>query len=71
MHVRARAVEGGATEETLTVLAEAFGVRRASLQCVRGHHSRSKFITIEGDEQQLRKRLELLLGGPRSNDGRV
>lgn len=71
VHVRARAVEGEATKETLIALAVAFAVRPASVQCVRGHHARTKFITIEGDDRQLRERLDLLLQGPLSSDGKV
>ena len=61
IHVRARAVEGAATEETLAVLAQAFHVRTGAVQLVRGATSRRKTVTIEGNERELESQLERLL----------
>ncbi len=58
--VRARAVDGAATEETCAVLADAFHVRSAAVQCVRGARSRTKLIDVEGDEETLSSRLAVL-----------
>jgi uncharacterized protein (TIGR00251 family) len=62
IHVRARAVEGAATNEVLAVLASAFDVRASAVLCVRGAKSRRKSITIEGDGDELTARLQVLLG---------
>jgi uncharacterized protein (TIGR00251 family) len=62
IHVRARAVEGAATKETLAVLAQAFHVRVGAVQLVRGATSRRKTVTIEGDERELESQLGRLLG---------
>ncbi|MGA7835621.1 MAG: DUF167 domain-containing protein [Acidimicrobiales bacterium] len=59
--VRARAVEGAATEETCAVLADAFHVRPSAVHCARGARSRTKLIVIEGDEERLANRLATLL----------
>lgn len=61
VHVRARAVDGAATEETLAVLAMAFHVRVNAVQLVRGARSRRKTVTIEGDEDILTSHLQRLL----------
>ena len=61
IHVRARAVEGAATEETLAVLARAFHVRAGAVQLVRGATSRRKSVTIEGDNHELESQLDRLL----------
>lgn len=61
IHVRARAVEGAATKETLAVLAHAFHVRVGAVQLVRGATSRRKTVTIEGDERELLSQLGRLL----------
>jgi uncharacterized protein len=61
VHVRARAVHGGATKEVLTVLAQSFDVPVSHVRCVRGASSRHKSITIEGDDETLTTRLRELL----------
>lgn len=61
VHVRARAVDGGATREVLEVLAQAFLAKPSAVRLVRGPHSRTKTVEIDGDEQWLRTRLEELL----------
>ena len=61
IHVRARAVDGAATNEVLAVLARAFGVRPSAVHCVRGATSHRKSITIEGDGDELTARLQRLL----------
>jgi uncharacterized protein (TIGR00251 family) len=63
VHVRARAVDGAATAEVLKSLAEAFEVRTNAVALVRGATSRTKVVSIEGDDRQLRERLEGLLRG--------
>ncbi len=62
VHVTSRALEGAATRETLAVLADAFDVRPGVVHFVRGVRSRTKLITIEGDDGQLQRRLDELLG---------
>lgn len=62
VHVRARAVDGAASEEVLRVLAEAFGVRSSAVRLVRGVHARTKTVEIDGDEAELGVRLAHLLG---------
>ncbi len=61
IHVRARAVGGAATEETLAVLAQAFHVRAGAVRLARGATSRRKTVTIEGDDHELESQLERLL----------
>jgi hypothetical protein len=61
VNVRARAVDGRATKEVLTVLARSFGVAPHHVRCVRGATSRYKSITIEGDDDTLASRLRDLL----------
>jgi uncharacterized protein YggU (UPF0235/DUF167 family) len=61
VHVRARAVDGAATDEVLSALAQAFGARTNAVQCVHGGRSRTKFITIEGDDAALALQLRDLL----------
>ncbi len=63
VHVRARAVDGAATAEVLKSLAEAFEVRANAVALVRGATSRTKAVSIEGDDRRLRERLEGLLRG--------
>jgi hypothetical protein len=62
VHVRARAVDGAATAQVLSVLAEAFDVRVGAVHLLRGAHSRTKSVEIEGDEAALSARLAQLLG---------
>ena len=47
--VRARAIEGAATEEVERVAADAFGVRPRAVTCVRGQRARHKVLAIDGD----------------------
>ena len=61
VHVRSRAIDGAATTEVLEVLAQEFGVRTSAVRLLRGSHSRTKTVEIEGDEAELRVRLEELL----------
>ena len=64
VRVRERAVDGAATEAVLLAVADAFGVRRQAVECLRGRRDRRKFLAITGDEEQLEaRRLELLAGG--------
>lgn len=60
VRVRARAVDGAATDEVVAALAEAFGVRANAVHCLRGARSRRKYFAIEGGDA-LRTRLEALL----------
>lgn len=61
VHVRARAVEGAATDEVVAALARAFDVRPGAVACVRGAHSRNKLVSVEGDDEVLTSRLVALL----------
>ena len=61
VRVRAKAVDGAATDEVLTVVAAAFSVRPGRVTCVRGHHSRTKVIAIEGEHDALDQRFRELL----------
>lgn len=61
VHVRSRAIDGAATAEVLEVLAEAFATKTSAVRLIRGSHSRTKTVAIEGDEAHLRARLEELL----------
>jgi len=47
--VRARAVEGAATEDVERVVADAFGVRPRAVTCARGQRARHKVLAIDGD----------------------
>ncbi|TCC54427.1 DUF167 domain-containing protein [Kribbella pittospori] len=60
--VAARAVEGQATKAGLEAIAAAFGVRRTAVTLVRGATSRDKLVEVEGDDTEIRSRLEGLLG---------
>jgi uncharacterized protein len=61
--VAARAVEGQATKAVLEAIAAAFGVRRSAVTLARGATSRDKLVDVEGDDTEIRPRLEGLLGG--------
>jgi len=61
VRVRARAVDGAATNEVLTSIAEAFHVRRADVNLVRGATSRRKLVAIDGESVTLTKLLEAML----------
>lgn len=60
--VPARAVEGQATKAVLAAVAAAFGVRRSAVTLMRGATSRDKLVELEGEEYDIRARLEQLLG---------
>lgn len=60
--VSARAVEGQATKAVLEAIAAAFGVRRSAVTLVRGATSRDKLVDVEGEDTEIRPRLERLLG---------
>jgi uncharacterized protein YggU (UPF0235/DUF167 family) len=61
--VAARAVQGQATKAVLmaVAVAAAFGVRRSAVSLVRGATSRDKLVEVEGEENDIRARLEQLL----------
>ncbi|HET6742347.1 MAG TPA: DUF167 domain-containing protein [Kribbella sp.] len=59
--VAARAVQGQATKAVLMAVAAAFGVRRSAVSLVRGATSRDKLVEVEGEENDIRARLEQLL----------
>jgi uncharacterized protein YggU (UPF0235/DUF167 family) len=61
VRVRARAIDGAATREVCSALADAFGVRTRAVHCERGAHSRTKLITIEGSDDVLEDTLTSLL----------
>jgi uncharacterized protein YggU (UPF0235/DUF167 family) len=61
VRVGARAVEGAATAETLRLIATAFGLRASAVSLERGAHSRTKTVTIDGDDDALRQRLAELI----------
>ena len=60
VHVRARAVEGAATDEVLHAVAAAFGLRTARVTLERGSASRDKQLSLEGDDVALAERLAAL-----------
>ena len=59
--VRARAVEGRANAAVTDLLATAFGLRRAEVAIVAGHHGRDKVVELAGDDAVLNDRLAALL----------
>jgi uncharacterized protein YggU (UPF0235/DUF167 family) len=62
VRVRARAVDGAATNEVLDVVAQAFNVRPAAVHLRRGATSRRKALSIDGEDEALERQLFLLLG---------
>ena len=62
VRVGARAVEGAATEAALLAVAKAFDLRRADVDLVTGHTSRTKVLELCGEERCLATRLAQLLG---------
>ncbi|MGZ0146640.1 DUF167 domain-containing protein [Kribbella sp. WER1] len=60
--VTARAVEGQATKAVLGAVAAEFAVRRSAVRLVHGATSRDKLVEVEGEEKDIRERLERLLG---------
>jgi uncharacterized protein YggU (UPF0235/DUF167 family) len=61
VRVRARAVDGAATNEVCDVIANAFSVRPGAVRCVRGAHTRTKLISVDGDDEVLSRQLIALL----------
>ena len=61
VRVQSQAVDGLATKEVCAILANVFGVRPGAVQCVRGEHSRTKLIAIEGNDKVLTDQLNTLL----------
>lgn len=57
------AIDGRATDAVLKALAQALGVRRADLDVVSGHTSRSKLIRINEESGDLAQRWAALLEG--------
>lgn len=64
--VGARAVDGAATEATLTAVAQALGVRPRHVRLVTGATSRDKVVEVDDDivDETLRARLATLLTEP-------
>ena len=62
VRVRERALDGRATDAVTASVADAFGVGRSQVACLRGHRSRRKYLSIEGDETFLAATLNELLG---------
>jgi len=60
--VASRAVQGAANDEVLTVLADAFGLRRHQVAFARVTSSRDKRVVLEGPTQALHQRLHELRG---------
>ncbi len=61
VYVKARAVDGAATESVLGEIARAFNVRPREVRLVRGATSREKVIEILGDDDALQETLSKLL----------
>ncbi len=61
VRVRARAVDGAASDETLSAVARAFDLPRSMVELIHGRRSRSKVLELTGDEADLRARLIELL----------
>jgi uncharacterized protein len=59
--VRARAVDGKATEAALAAVARAFGVRRSAVRLVSGAAGRVKVVDIDAGDPQV---LAALLAAP-------
>ncbi len=64
VRVRARAVDGAATDEVLTEVAAAFDVRPGAVHLLRGATSRHKVLIVDGEDITLSDRLSLLLLAP-------
>lgn len=58
--VRARAVDGKATEAALAAIAEAVGVKRVDITLIAGASARDKVVQIDGDVPVLRTAIERL-----------
>jgi len=57
IRVRARAVDGKATEAALAAVAAAFGIRRRAVTLVAGASSRAKILEVEGADPATLSRL--------------
>ena len=60
--VTARPVDGAANRAVVAAVAGAFGVARRAVDVVSGDRSRTKIVSVDGDPELLRVRLEELLG---------
>ena len=60
--VTARPVDGAANRAVVAAVAGAFGVARRAVDVVSGDRSRTKIVSVDGDPDLLRVRLEELLG---------
>ena len=60
--VTARPVDGAANRAVVAAVAGAFGVARRAVDVVSGDRSRTKIVSVGGDPEVLRVRLEELLG---------
>ena len=60
--VTARPVDGAANRAVVAAVAEAFGVAQRAVDVVSGARSRTKIVSVDGDPEVLRVRLEELLG---------
>ena len=60
--VTARPVDGAANRAVVAAVAGAFGVARRAVDVVSGDRSRTKIVSVDGDPEVLRVRLEELLG---------
>jgi len=60
--VREPAVDGRATQAALRAVADALGVATSRVVLVSGASSRTKVMSVEGDETVLARRLDELLG---------
>ena len=65
VRVRARAIDGAATEEALSAVADAFGQSRSTVELVHGQRSRTKILEVRGDDSALLERLTKLLARDR------
>lgn len=61
VRLRARAREGAANRELVSVLAAALGVPRAKVELVRGATARRKTLRIDGDPEAAAARLRALV----------
>jgi uncharacterized protein YggU (UPF0235/DUF167 family) len=60
VHVKERAIRGGATRAVEKAVAIAMGVHPRSVRCIRGATSRDKVLEIDGDDDSLRRQFDLL-----------
>ena len=63
--VQAPAVDGKANSAVVKELAEAFNLRARDFTIVHGELARDKRLIVNGDENELAKRLEELSGDPK------